>query len=139
MQCCTPKAEATLNDIVPGVTVRGEDIGRWLATQRRDWKLLGDEQQTRLAQLGVTPAAEPAAPGRPRRASGSAFERGVDALAQYAAREGRVVVPRTHTEELPDGTPVRLGVWLSNTRTRRDGLTPEQRERLAALGIDWAR
>lgn len=67
------KAEATLNDIVPGVTVRGEDIGRWLATQRRDWKQLGDEQQTRLAQLGVTPAAEPAAPARPRRASGSAF------------------------------------------------------------------
>ncbi|MGW6971518.1 helicase associated domain-containing protein [Streptomyces sp. NPDC054952] len=63
----------------------------------------------------------------------------MEALAQYAAREGRVVVPRAHTEELPDGTVVRLGVWLSNTRTRRDGLSAEQRERLAALGIDWAR
>ncbi|MFI9064435.1 helicase [Streptomyces sp. NPDC053429] len=27
----------------------------------------------------------------------------------------------------------------SNTRTRRGGLTPEQRERLADLGINWTR
>ncbi|WP_306432501.1 helicase associated domain-containing protein [Streptomyces sp. A1136] len=80
-----------------------------------------------------------AAPGVGFGVRRSAFERGVDALAQYAARDGRVVVPRTHTEELPDGTPVRLGVWLSNTRTRRDELTAEQCERLAALGVDWAR
>lgn len=41
-------------------------------------------------------------------------------------------------EELPDGSPVRLRVWLSDTRIRREGLTPEQRECLADLGIDWA-
>ncbi|MEU7067681.1 Helicase associated domain protein [Streptomyces sp. NPDC046161] len=131
-------AGTSLEDVVPGVTVRGEDIGRWLATQRRDWKLLDEKQQAWLAALGVTP--EPAAPTRPRRAAtGAAFDRGLEALARYAAREGRVVVPRAHTEELPDGTPVRLGVWLSNTRTRRGGLTAEQRERLADLGVDWAR
>ncbi|MEU7068459.1 helicase associated domain-containing protein, partial [Streptomyces sp. NPDC046161] len=133
-------AGTTLDDIVPGVTVHGEDIGRWLATQQRDWNQLSDEQQGRLAALGVTPAPEPAAPSRPRwAATGAAFDRGAQALAQYAAREGRLVVPRAHTEELPDGTPVRLGVWLSNTRTRRGGLTAEQRERLADLGVDWAR
>ncbi|MFJ3576040.1 helicase associated domain-containing protein [Streptomyces rubiginosohelvolus] len=32
----------------------------------------------------------------------------------------------------------RLGTWISNTRTRRNKLTDQQRERLAALGIDWA-
>ncbi|MCY0955062.1 hypothetical protein [Streptomyces sp. H27-S2] len=47
-------------------------------------------------------------------------------------------MPRTHTEELPDGTAVRLGVWLSNTGIRREGLTVEQRERLTDLGVDWA-
>ncbi|MFJ6637033.1 helicase associated domain-containing protein [Streptomyces sp. NPDC091376] len=57
---------------------------------------------------------------------------------QYAAREGRVIVPRAHEEHLPDGTPVRLGVWLTNTRSRRTRLTPEQRTQLANLGIHWA-
>ncbi|MCY0962907.1 helicase [Streptomyces sp. H27-H5] len=28
---------------------------------------------------------------------------------------------------------------LSNIRSRRDGLSAERRERLAALGVDWAR
>ncbi|MFC9269076.1 hypothetical protein ACFTXJ_15050 [Streptomyces zhihengii] len=32
---------------------------------------------------------------------------------------------------------VRLGVWLSNTRSRRAGLSEQQRHRLAALGVDW--
>ncbi|MFE1824791.1 Helicase associated domain protein [Streptomyces anulatus] len=59
---------------------------------------------------------------------------GGGALTQYAAREGRVVVPRAHNEETPHG-PVRLGTWMSNTRSRREKLTSEQ---LAALGIDWA-
>ncbi|THA47084.1 hypothetical protein [Streptomyces sp. A1136] len=63
---------------------RAEPPGR--PGERRDWKQLGTEQQTRLAKLGVTPAPQPAAPAwsRPRRASGSAFERGVvDALTRY--------------------------------------------------------
>ncbi|MFE3384816.1 helicase [Streptomyces anulatus] len=29
-------------------------------------------------------------------------------------------------------------MWLSNTRTRRAGLSEEQLERLAALGVEWA-
>ncbi|MFD4144652.1 helicase associated domain-containing protein, partial [Streptomyces sp. NPDC058572] len=83
------------------------------------------------------PAEKPAAPATKRRASGGAFERGIAALAQYVEREGRTVVPRGHTEHLPDGTPVRLGVWLSNTRTRRTTLNPEQRQALTELGINW--
>ncbi len=34
--------------------------------------------------------------------------------------------------------PVKLGVWLSNTKSRRDKLTAEQRAALAALGMEWA-
>ncbi|MFB6579442.1 helicase associated domain-containing protein [Streptomyces sp. NPDC056402] len=39
--------------IVPGVTRHGDDIGRWLTTQRRNWDRLNEEQQRRLATLGV--------------------------------------------------------------------------------------
>ncbi|MYV49587.1 helicase associated domain-containing protein [Streptomyces sp. SID2888] len=80
------------------------------------------------------------------------FLRGLAALQQYAQREGHVRVPRQWTEHLPtastgaagaaegggDVSAVRLGVWLSNTRQRRENLTGEQRQALAALGVDWA-
>ncbi|MCX4523883.1 helicase associated domain-containing protein [Streptomyces anulatus] len=49
-----------------------------------------------------------------------------------------MVVGRSWSEELPDGTSVRLGVWLSNVRARRAGLSAEQRGQLAALGAKWA-
>ncbi|WP_307179757.1 helicase associated domain-containing protein [Streptomyces africanus] len=32
----------------------------------------------------------------------------------------------------------KLGVWISNTRARRDKLTAEQRAALAELGVEWA-
>ncbi|WP_158716122.1 hypothetical protein [Streptomyces sp. NRRL B-24720] len=41
---------------------------------------------------------------------------------------------RQHVEELPDGTTVRLGVFLSNQKNRRD----RSEQQLAALGYDWA-
>ncbi|MFG2298556.1 helicase associated domain-containing protein [Streptomyces sp. NPDC048603] len=39
---------ARLAAIVPGVTRHGEDVGRWLVTQRRDFRRLTEEQQRRL-------------------------------------------------------------------------------------------
>jgi hypothetical protein len=33
---------------------------------------------------------------------------------------------------------VRLGVWVSNTKSRRDKLTQPQRTALTELGVDWA-
>ncbi|MER7496466.1 helicase associated domain-containing protein [Streptomyces pharetrae] len=33
---------------------------------------------------------------------------------------------------------MKLGVWVSNTRVRRDKLTQEQREALRELGVGWA-
>ncbi|MFI6689233.1 hypothetical protein [Streptomyces sp. NPDC050485] len=56
-------------------------------------------------------------------------------------REGRRLVPRGHSEEIAvDGedhaVPVRLGVWISNTKSRRDGLASEQRTAFAELGVE---
>ncbi|WP_375957857.1 helicase associated domain-containing protein [Streptomyces sp. NPDC056401] len=33
---------------------------------------------------------------------------------------------------------VKLGVWVSNTKSRRDKLTADQLAALGALGVDWA-
>ncbi|WP_405691481.1 Helicase associated domain protein [Streptomyces sp. NBC_00057] len=109
---------------------------------------LNPEQQHRLDELDVKPTARPQkAPARTSVKTGEgkgaargteAFQRGVAALKQYIAREGRTVVGRQHTEELPDGTSVRLGVFLSNQMSRRDRLTEDQLSTLAALGLGWA-
>lgn len=63
---------------------------------------------------------------------------GVAALAQDKARTGSVTVPRAHVERLEDGTEVKLGVFLSNSKSRRAKLTADKLQQLAALGLDWA-
>ncbi|MFD0210623.1 Helicase associated domain protein [Streptomyces hirsutus] len=144
-------ADGHLPDIAPGVLMDGDDIGRWLQRQREasTWAQLSTEQQERLSVLGVQPVQVPfAAPAAGRAAKGSgkaqqAFQRGLTALAQWVEREGQRPVPRGHSEEIAlDGqtepVPVKLGVWISNTRARRDKLTPEQRDALTDLGVEWA-
>ncbi|WSV80023.1 Helicase associated domain protein [Streptomyces anulatus] len=125
-------------ELLPGVTVNGVDVGTWTTKQTDPdvWDTLLPEQRERLEALGLKRRTETLPAPAPAGKAG-AFERGITALTQYAAREGRVVVPRAHVEETPHG-PVRLGTWISNTRTRREKLTGEQREQLTALGIDWA-
>jgi superfamily II DNA or RNA helicase len=129
-------------DVLPGVTVHGMDIGKWLARQRQHtvWTGLKDGQRERLERRGITPLPpEPEEPTKPSTAPMSAFERGVAALAQYKTREGSVgPISRTHIEVLPDGTEVRLGVFLSNTKSRRAKLTPDKLQQLADLGLHWA-
>ncbi|MDX3579225.1 DEAD/DEAH box helicase [Streptomyces sp. FL07-04A] len=125
-------------EVLPGFTVHGMDIGKWLARQRKPevWQTLAEGQRERLEQLGIAPPApEPQAPAKPSTTPLSAFERGIAALAQYKAREGSVAVPRAHTERLEDGTEVRLGVWRSNMRSRRDSLPGTRRQLLADLGL----
>ncbi|MGW1616667.1 Helicase associated domain protein [Streptomyces sp. NPDC002285] len=128
-------------EVLPGFTVHGMDIGKWLAKQRRPevWAALAQGQRERLEAVGVIPATpEPEESAKPSAAPVSAFERGVAALAQYIRREGRTVVGRAHVEELPDGSVIRLGVFLSNQRTRRERLDARQRAALAELGYTWA-
>ncbi|MEV7239601.1 helicase associated domain-containing protein [Streptomyces sp. NPDC051020] len=139
------KAGARLDEIVPGMTHRGNDIGRWLARQTRDWARLNPEQQHRLGKAGMKPAAR--AQKTSARTSVKAagvgegsdpFTRGITALQQYIQREEKTMVGRQHVEDLPDGTSVRLGVWLSNHKSRRDRLSDQQLAQLADLGLAWA-
>ncbi|MFD0309127.1 Helicase associated domain protein [Streptomyces sp. NPDC127119] len=132
--------QAGQTEVLPGVTVHGMDLGKWLAKQRKPaaWADLTDGQRERLERLGITTLApEPEAPAKAPAAAVSAFEKGVAALAQYKARTGSVTVPRSHVEVLPDGTEVKLGVFLSNSKTRRAKLTADKLAALAGLGLDW--
>jgi hypothetical protein len=52
-------------------------------------------------------------------------------------------VPRGHSEEITvDGeaapVTVKLGVWVSNTKSRRGRLSAEQLDALRELGMEWA-
>ncbi|MFD9247367.1 Helicase associated domain protein [Streptomyces sp. NPDC059556] len=143
----TDEDGGVLPDIQPGVTFDGDDIGRWLQrqTQPGTWKQLSEKQQQRLSGLGVQPDQAPApAPAARRGANGpskaqQAFQRGLAALAQWVEREGPDrPVPRKAVEVLPDGTETKLGVWVSNTRARRDKLTQDQLDALRGLGMEWA-
>ncbi|MGA5606170.1 Helicase associated domain protein [Streptomyces griseoincarnatus] len=129
-------------DVLPGVTVHGMDVGRFLAKNRQHavWQGLMDGQRELLEAIGVVPLPpEQEAPAKAPRAASGAFERGVAALAQYKEREGSVgPVSRSHVEVLPDGTEVKLGVFLSNTKSRRGKLTADKLQALADLGLEWA-
>ncbi|MGW7193702.1 Helicase associated domain protein, partial [Streptomyces sp. NPDC054838] len=137
---------ARLNDVVPGITLHGDDVGRWLTTQQRDWDRLNQEQQRRLGKLGVKPQKARRARKAPARAAvasgpgtgGGAFQKGLQALTQYIAREGRLP-GRGVVQALPDGTEHRTGIWVMNQQQRRDRLDAEQLASLAELGIHWAR
>jgi superfamily II DNA or RNA helicase len=145
-------ADGHLPDIAPGVTFDSDDIGRWFQRQKQPgtWKLLSTEQQERLTKLGIKAAVAPSpAPAAGRATKGpskaqQAFQRGLAALTQWVEREGaHRSVPRGHTEDVVvDGqtepVAVRLGVWVSNTKSRRDKLTQDQLEALRELGVQWA-
>lgn len=70
----------------------------------------------------------------------AAFERGVAALAQYKTREGHLKVPRAHTEHVvvdDQEHAVKLGVFLSNSKSRRGKLTADALQQLTDLGLEW--
>ncbi|GAA3264523.1 DEAD/DEAH box helicase [Streptomyces labedae] len=142
-------ADGSLPEIQPGVLFEGDDIGRWLQRQKNPgtWAQLSTEQQERLSKLGVQPAEAPSpAPVAARTTKGpnkaqAAFQRGLTALTQWVEREGDRPVPRGHSEQITvNGEPVtvKLGVWISNTKARRDKLSAEQLAALRELGLKWA-
>ncbi|WP_329166862.1 Helicase associated domain protein (plasmid) [Streptomyces sp. NBC_01717] len=145
-------ADGVLPAIDPGVLFEGDDLGKWLQRQKHPgtWAQLSTEQQERLSALGVRPLEAPApAPSAKPSAKGPnkaqlAFQRGLAALAQWVEREGADrPIPRGHSEQITvDGetepVTVRLGVWISNTRARRDRLAQEQLDALRELGVEWA-
>lgn len=145
-------ADGVLPYIAPGVVFEGDDIGTWRWRQQEPgtWAQLLPEQQERLTALGIKAPASPSpSSAAPRATKGpskaqQAFQRGLTALTQWVDREGADrPVPRGHSEEITvDGetepVTVKLGVWVSNTKTRRGKLTQDQLDALRELGIEWA-
>ncbi|MEU1558500.1 helicase associated domain-containing protein, partial [Streptomyces scabiei] len=144
-------ADGQLPDIAPGVLMDSDDIGKWLQQQKQPaiWARLLPKQQERLTALGVKPLEEPSAAPAAGRAKGpskaqQAFQRGLAALAQWVEREGADrPVPRGHSEEIAvdveaEPVTVKLGVWVSNTKSRRDKLAQDQLAALRELGVEWA-
>lgn len=149
-------ADGALPYIAPGVYMDGDDIGawRWKHQNAGVQAQLMPEQRERLAQLGIPitepPPPPPAAartakgPGKGPSKAQQAFQRGLTALEQWVEREGADrPVPRGAVVEITvDGeagpVPVKLGVWISNTKSRRDRLDTDQLAALAKLGMDWA-
>ncbi|WP_079040969.1 DEAD/DEAH box helicase [Streptomyces sp. Root264] len=143
---------ADLPNIAPGVLFEGDDLGRWLQRQKNPgtWAQLSEEQQERLTKLGAQPVQAPAlAPAVPHATKGpskaqQAFQRGLTALAQWIEREGvHRPVPRNHSEPITvngetEPVVVKLGVWVSNTKSRRDRLDADQLDALRKLGAEWA-
>ncbi|MFC8596687.1 DEAD/DEAH box helicase [Streptomyces atroolivaceus] len=133
--------EGGLTEVLPGVVVHGCDVGAWINRQREHavWEALMPEQRRRLEGLGLTPL--PAAPAKKKTTTAGAFERGVLALEQYKARTGTLTVPRAHVETvIIEGQEheVKLGVFLTNSKTRRAKLAADKLAALAALGLEWA-
>ena len=118
-------------------SVHGEDVGAWLETQRQRtvWARLTDTQRERLGAWAPNRSPNRSRPRPPKPLRGS-LAPSDGALRPY--REGSAAVPRGHVEALDDGTEVRLGVWLSNTKARRAKLAPEQLAALVAPGVELA-
>ncbi|MFE0420944.1 Helicase associated domain protein [Streptomyces sp. NPDC058953] len=154
-------ADGVLPYIAPGVVFDGDDIGTWRWRQQEPgtWAQLLPEQRHRLEALGVRGASLPAAiapaeltpalaaalkgPKKPGSKAEAAFQRGLAALAVWVAKEGQRPVPRGAVVDITvDGeaepVPVKLGVWISNTKSRRDKLSSEQLDALRELGMKWA-
>ncbi|MFF8961047.1 Helicase associated domain protein [Streptomyces sp. NPDC014894] len=132
--------EEDQSEVLPGFTVHGMDIGKWLAKQRQHtvWTELMGGQRELLEAVGIVPLPPEPEPAQAPKTALSAFEKGVAALAQYKTRTGSVKPPRAHVEVLEDGSEVKLGVFLSNSKSRRAKLTADKLAALAALGLEWA-
>ncbi|MFF8281020.1 Helicase associated domain protein [Streptomyces lateritius] len=128
----------------PGIVIhRGEDLGRWVKTQRLGWDKLTTVQQWMCEQvLGITPANEDEKP-KPPRTQADKWTMNYQAAKQFYEREGHLQVPRKHVERIAvdedqEERELRLGAWIGNQRSRAATLTPERMELLSAIGMRWA-
>ncbi|WP_435852146.1 hypothetical protein [Streptomyces platensis] len=91
------------------------------------------------AVLGYRPRRGVTAPSRCPSKAQQAFQRGLTVLAPWVEREGADQPEvRGRSAEITVGgeaepVVVRLGVWVSHTKTRGDKLTAEQRDALRGL------
>lgn len=144
-------ADGVLPYIASGVVFEGDDLGKWLQRQRNPgtWTQLSTEQQ-RPVEAGRT--AQPDAHTRPcdqprgeeagQGAAGVPARAGGPHAVGRTGRHGRPV-RRGHSEGISvkgetEPVVVKLGVWISNTKSRRDRLDTDHLATLATLGMNWA-
>ncbi|MEU3982122.1 Helicase associated domain protein [Streptomyces sp. NPDC026672] len=126
----------------PGDAVRqGEDLGRWVRTQRLGWDRLTVGQRWLCEHvLGFGPADERERPA-PRVSHADKWALNLAAAAQFREREGHLSVPRKHVETLTVGEgerrEIKLGAWISNQRARAATLPPDRTRELTALDMRW--
>ena len=67
------------------------------------------------------------------------YQRALQALDRYIAREGNANVPIEHLEPMEHGDPIKLGQWLSTKRRQHDQgrLDPQYLQDLDARGVTW--
>ncbi|GHD81079.1 helicase [Streptomyces mirabilis] len=126
----------------PGDVLRqGEDLGRWVRTQRLGFDKLTGARQWMLEQvLGIEPATEDERP-QPRRTQADKWTLNYEAAKQFYEREGHMRVPRKHVETIvgddQEERALKLGAWIGNQRSRAATLPPERVEQLSAIGVRW--
>ncbi|WP_331738154.1 Helicase associated domain protein [Embleya sp. NBC_00896] len=127
----------SLDELVPGHTIEGEDVGAWLQRQRRSGAGLSGAQREALAGVGVRVAVEE------RPVVLRAVDRWTLTLAAATAfreREGHLTVPRKHVETVKvddEAHAVKLGVALANARQRQASWAAERVQALTGLGMRW--
>ena len=103
--------------------VEGEfKLGSWVGSQRNAERAMPSERRQQLEAIGFE--WDP---------HSTDWDRGLAALEKFKAREGHCGVPQVHVE----GT-FKLGSWVSHQRRRRDTMPAERRQRLEAIGFEWA-
>ena len=104
------------------VSSDGFKLGDWVANQREKYRAgsLSDEQRVRLEEIGM-PWELP-----------SHWEVRYALAERYFQENGNLNVQANY---IVDG--VWLGRWLDEQKKKKDQLTPEQIERLDALGMNW--
>ena len=87
------------------------------------------------------PTPNRSGPSRPERTREQAFTAALDTATAYRTPAGHPQVPRGHVETVVafDGwrEDVRLGVWVTTTRSRRAKLPAERIAALDAIGMRW--
>jgi superfamily II DNA or RNA helicase len=107
--------------VVDGHEEDGLKLRNWVNHQRNRKDQLTPDQLRRLNSLAFNFDLH-----------GESWEEAFAALQTFHNREGHCLVVDGHEE---DG--LKLGSWVRNQRSRKNGLTPDQLRRLHSLGFSW--
>jgi predicted helicase len=104
------------------ITGSGYKLGVWVSTQRSKKDKLTPEQVQRLEELGFIWDAR-----------AELWEQGIKELSIYKEEHGDCLPPAKYIT----ASGHKLGSWANTQRSKKDQLTPEQVNRLDALGFVW--